>query len=66
VFKDVHSSGHAYREDLRDLINMVKPQNIIPAHGPSEKLNNLASLAFDIGYSKKEVKIMSNGKSVVV
>ncbi|MDP6642134.1 MAG: RNase J family beta-CASP ribonuclease [Candidatus Nanoarchaeia archaeon] len=66
VFKDVHSSGHAYREDLRDLINMIKPQNIIPAHGPSEKLNNLASLAFDIGYSKKEVKIMSNGKSVVV
>ncbi|MBI2668046.1 RNase J family beta-CASP ribonuclease [Candidatus Woesearchaeota archaeon] len=66
IFKDIHVSGHAYREDLRDLINMVKPKNIIPAHGPLEKLNNLASLAFDMGYSKKEVKIMSDGHSVEI
>ena len=66
VFKDVHSSGHAYREDLRDLINMVKPKCIIPAHGPLEKQNQLASLAFDMGYSKKEVKITNDGSSVII
>ncbi len=66
VFKNVHSSGHAFREDLRDLINMVKPKCIIPAHGPSEKLNNLASLAYDMGYSKKEVKVLSDGEKVEI
>ena len=33
IFKDIHVSGHAAREDLRDLINLVQPKNLIPAHG---------------------------------
>jgi ribonuclease J len=33
IFKDIHQSGHAAKEDLRDFINLVKPKNIIPAHG---------------------------------
>ncbi len=62
IFKDVHQSGHAAREDLRELINIVKPMHIIPAHGNSEMTNALADLAVEIGYKKAQnVHIMQNG-----
>ena len=33
IFNNLHVSGHAGREDLRDFINLVNPEHIIPAHG---------------------------------
>lgn len=50
IFNEVHVSGHAGREDLRDFINMVKPEHIIPAHGDLTKLSALAELAAELGY----------------
>jgi len=51
IFKDIHVSGHAAREDLRDLINIVNPKNIIPAHGDTSMNNALKALALEIGGS---------------
>jgi len=63
IFKDIHQSGHAAREDLRDLINLVKPQHIIPAHGEPRMLNALADLATEMGYKKgNNVHVMGNGE----
>lgn len=65
IFKDIHQSGHAAKEDLRDLINLVKPKNIIPAHGNSEMKKALAELAVEMGYKLgKDVFIMDNGKKL--
>jgi len=50
IFNDVHVSGHAGREDLRDFINMVNPEHIIPAHGDLSKLSALAELSSELGY----------------
>jgi len=50
IFNDVHVSGHAGREDLRDFINMINPQHIIPAHGDLTKLSALAELSEELGY----------------
>lgn len=50
IFTDVHVSGHAAREDLRDFINMLQPEHIIPAHGDMQKLTALAELASEMGY----------------
>jgi len=60
IFKDIHVSGHAAREDLRDLINMVRPRHIIPAHAEIAKSNALASLAREMGY--KNVHVIGNGQ----
>jgi len=51
IFNDVHVSGHAGREDLRDFINLVQPEHIIPAHGELAKLSSMAELAHEMGYS---------------
>jgi len=62
IFRDIHQSGHAAREDLRDLINLLKPKNIIPAHGDYSKTSALASLAEEMGYRKgQNVFVVKNG-----
>jgi ribonuclease J len=65
IFTDVHTSGHCGREDLRDLIEMVKPKHIIPAHGDIAKLTPLAELATEMGYTLgKTVHLMQNGQTL--
>lgn len=65
IFKDIHQSGHAAREDLRDLINLVRPQHLIPAHGTIEMTSALAELAVEMGYKKgNNVHVMSNGQRI--
>lgn len=54
IFKDIHVSGHAGREDLRDLLHMVKAKHVIPAHGDSHMRRALGDLAQEIGYKKRE------------
>lgn len=61
IFNDVHTSGHAAREDLRDFINMINPEHIIPAHGDLTKLSALAELTNEMGYKVgKNCHIMQN------
>ncbi len=62
IFKDIHVSGHAAREDLRDMIDMLKPKHLIPAHGDVHMTAALAGLAHEMGYtSEKTVHLMQNG-----
>jgi len=65
IFKDIHQSGHAAREDLRDFINFVNPKNIIPSHGSKEKKDALAELAVEMGYKiGKNVFLVKDGGKV--
>ena len=63
IFTDVHVSGHCSREDLRDMIEMVKPEHIIPAHGDLQKLTALAELASELGYKLgKNLHLLQDGQ----
>ncbi len=63
IFKDVHVSGHASKEDHRDMIAMVNPKNYIPCHGEVEKLANAISLAYDFNMKLgKDAHILQNGQ----
>jgi len=50
LFKDIHTSGHSSKEDMRDMINMLKPEHLIPSHGGPEVLNAGAALGTEMGY----------------
>ncbi len=50
IYKDIHVSGHASREDHRDLLNLIKPEIVIPAHGDSRLKEGLIELAEEEGY----------------
>jgi ribonuclease J len=62
IFRDAHVSGHAGREDLRDIIQIISPQNIIPSHGGLDKTRPMASLARELGYKLgKQCHLMQDG-----
>ncbi|MFH1585692.1 MAG: RNase J family beta-CASP ribonuclease [archaeon] len=63
IFDEVHVSGHAGREDLRDLISIVRPKNVIPAHGSTQQLTPMIELCREMGYrSGKECHLMQDGQ----
>ena len=64
IFKRIHVSGHAAREDLRDLINMIKPKHIIPAHANPGKSDALIDLAKEMGYTDKQIHHLKNGQKL--
>ncbi len=67
IFKDIHVSGHGAKEDLRDLIDAVKPKHIIPTHGDMKKKGALADLAVEMGYElEKNVHLMVDGQRKIL
>jgi ribonuclease J len=65
LFDNVHVSGHAGREDLRDLISIVKPKHVIPAHGTMQQLTPMIELAREMGYKVgKECHLMHDGQKL--
>ena len=63
IQSDIHVSGHGSREDLRDLIEILRPQHIIPAHGEHDKTIPMVELAGELGYKPGQtVHLSSNGK----
>lgn len=62
IFRDVHVSGHAGREDLRDILNLLQPQNIIPSHGALDKTKPMAELCKELGYGRKQIHLMQDGQ----
>lgn len=65
MFSNLHVSGHAGREDLRDFINMVKPEHIIPAHGEHRLTAPLVRLAEELGYKNKKNVHLINDKQML-
>ena len=64
IFRDAHVSGHGGREDLRDMINLLSPQHIIPSHGGHDKTSPMAELAKELGYGRKQCHLMSDGRKL--
>ncbi len=57
----VHVSGHARQEELKMMINLVKPKFFIPVHGEYRHLMQHAQLAKDLGIPGSNVFIAKNG-----
>ena len=66
IFRDIHVSGHAAREELRDLLMMTQPSNIIPAHGYPDMMENMKKLALEMGYDEKSIHLAKNGDKIII
>jgi ribonuclease J len=64
LFTDVHVSGHAFREDHRDLIHLLRPAHIIPTHAHRKNLEAMKELCMEMGYKPDNVHILHNGVQV--
>lgn len=58
---DVHTSGHAQREDLKLMINLVRPKYLVPVHGELYMRQAHASIGRELGMPEKNVIIVENG-----
>jgi ribonuclease J len=56
----IHVSGHASQEELRLLINLVRPKIFIPVHGDYRHLKRHAELAAGMGVVEK-VMLLEDG-----
>lgn len=50
IYRDIHVSGHASREDHRDMLNMVHPKYLVPGHGPVVLKEGVVEVAEELGY----------------
>ena len=50
IQKDVHVHGHGSRENLRVLLEILKPKHIIPSHGSIELISPMIELSREFGY----------------
>ena len=57
----IHVSGHASREELKLMHNLVRPKFFIPVHGEYHHLVKHAQLARELGMPKENVFIGENG-----
>lgn len=60
--RDIHTSGHAHRDEQKRMIELVRPQSFIPVHGTLHHLFRHAELSRGLGVS--DVLIAENGEVV--
>ncbi|MFA6485510.1 MAG: ribonuclease J [Parcubacteria group bacterium] len=61
---DVHAGGHARQEDLKMMINLVRPKYLIPVHGNYYMLKLHGDLGKAVGMEEKNILIGENGKVI--
>ncbi|MGI6449794.1 MAG: ribonuclease J [Desulfitobacteriia bacterium] len=60
----VHVSGHASQEELKLMINMVKPRYFIPVHGEYRMLIKHGQLAEQLGIAQENIFVAENGSII--
>jgi ribonuclease J len=60
----IHVSGHAFQEELKLMINLVKPRYFIPIHGEFRHLTLHSRLAQQVGIPKKNILVAQNGNVI--
>jgi len=62
----VHVSGHAAQEELKILLNLIRPRYFIPVHGEYRHLMKHAKLAESLGIPRSRIFVAENGQIIEV
>jgi len=57
----IHASGHGYVEELKLMLNLVKPRYVMPVHGDHKRIHLHAELADAVGIDPRDVFRSENG-----
>ncbi len=57
----VHASGHGYAEELKLMLNLTKPEYVLPVHGDHRRLRLHSELAEAVGVPPKSIFRGENG-----
>lgn len=59
--EEVHVSGHASQEELKLMLNLVRPDYFVPIHGDYRNLVRHAGLAAEVGVQPDHIFVVENG-----
>ncbi|MCK4473774.1 ribonuclease J [Candidatus Parcubacteria bacterium] len=63
---DIHAGGHAQREELKQMLAIMKPKFFLPIHGQYSMLVAHAELAQEMGLLEKNIMLAENGQIITL
>ncbi|MCD6148761.1 ribonuclease J [bacterium] len=63
---DIHASGHGQKEDLKMMINLIRPKFFIPIHGNHYMLKAHKDIAEEMGIKEENIIVANNGDVIKV
>ena len=64
ALEPVHVSGHASSEEMKLLLNLVRPKFFMPIHGELHQLKRHAALGKQVGIPPENILVVENGQVV--
>ena len=61
---NVHVTGHAQRDELRDMLEAVRPRFFVPVHGEYRQLLLHSELAREVGVPPERIAVVEDGESL--
>lgn len=62
----IHASGHPYQEELKIVMNLVRPDFFIPIHGEYRQLMAHATLAKNVGIPPEKIIVGESGDVIEI
>src|SRR5690606_10869823 len=62
----LHVSGHARRDELREMLELTRPKFVIPVHAGMLRRKYHAELAIEQGWQRDHVVLAKNGDSYLL
>ena len=63
---EIHVSGHASKEELKLIHNLIKPQYFVPVHGEYRHLVKHRQLALELGLAPENSLVTENGQALTI
>ena len=63
---DIHAGGHAQQEELKLMLNLIRPKFLIPIHGQYSMLQAQADIAEQLGMKRENIVVTNNGQIIEV
>lgn len=60
--RSVHVSGHASRDELKTMLNLIQPEYFTPIHGEYRMLRSHCELALEMGIPGENVNLVTDGE----
>jgi len=58
----IHVSGHAHQEELKEMISLIKPKFFVPVHGEYHMLIANKELALETGIPEERIMVIEDGQ----
>lgn len=63
---NVHVSGHGSSEDLKLMLNLLRPKFFVPIHGEYQNLVRHAEIAEAVGIPRNNIKVAEDGELIAL